>query len=280
MLVRVLTVKVVTLFCVLILAALSASNTNAQIDWGRVLDLSPKNTEAKPERLSLEKELELGQQLREQNDRGRARLEGRGSDQGAAVNAPNIEIRGVFERGGPDRPDRPDRANDSARQSNGSQSTYGPRSRPDLMVGPNYYNSRNMNSMRSSRGNYSPIRGRLGGLMGPARLASELVKDRVQEWWQHKQAERQRYQEALRRESEANRRAAHAAWINPYSPESRSLRQAAYQASIERARAELAVQLRTQNEARSLYGVSSGPTRQQWIGPRSYYGLRYPNVRR
>ena len=105
MLVRVLTKKVVLLFCVLMLVTLGQSNATAQIDWGRVLDLSPKNTETKPERPSLDKQLELGRQLREQNDAARARAEGRGSNQGAAVNAPNIEMRGVFERdrGGPDR---------------------------------------------------------------------------------------------------------------------------------------------------------------------------------
>ena len=118
MLVRMLSGKVVTLFCALILVALGQSNTNAQVDWGRVLDLSPKNTETKPERPSLDKELELGRQLREQNDRERARLEGRGTNQGAAVNAPNIQTRGVFER------DRPDRSNDTDRQySRGNQTS-------------------------------------------------------------------------------------------------------------------------------------------------------------
>lgn len=140
MLVRVLTTKVVKLSVVLTLVALGASNTKAQIDWGRVLDLSPKNTETKPERLSLDKELELGRQIREQNDAARARLEGRGSNQGAAVNAPNIEMRGVFER------DRPDRSSDNDRQ-------YSPANQaaPQYSAGPQPYpggNSRRYGTQR------------------------------------------------------------------------------------------------------------------------------------
>jgi hypothetical protein len=120
MLLQGFTKRIVVVSCVLVFAAFGESNANGQsrdkaqpIDWGRTLDLSPKNTETKPERLGLQKELELGRQIREQNDRERSRLEGRGTDQGAAVNAPNIEMRGVFER---DKPDRPDRSNDSDRQ--------------------------------------------------------------------------------------------------------------------------------------------------------------------
>jgi hypothetical protein len=69
---------------------------------------------------------------------------------------------------------------------------------------------------------------------------------------------------------EADRMAAHAEWHNPRSAEARTLRQAARQASIDRARAEAAVQLRTQNGMRS-FGVDTVPTRQQWIGPRPNY---------
>ncbi len=79
------------------------------IDWGRALDLSKENTQTKPERLSLQKELELGRQIREQNQRSQPDYPGRpdNSRSGgsrAAVSGPQIEMKGVFERN--DRPER------------------------------------------------------------------------------------------------------------------------------------------------------------------------------
>lgn len=150
MLIRVMNTKVAALSCVLLLAAFSVSNSNAQnrrsaeqnsrdraqpIDWGSVLDLSPQNTETKRERLDLQKELELGQQIREQNQRSQPDYPGRqdnrsnGTGRGASVAGPQIEIRGVFER------DRPDRSNDSDRQysdrSQGPQRSYTQPARPN-----------------------------------------------------------------------------------------------------------------------------------------------------
>ena len=81
-----------------------------------------------------------------------------------------------------------------------------------------------------------------------------------------REQERRNYSLALQRESEAHRRAAHAERVRPYSWQAERFRQDANLASMQRARAQAAVQLTNQNSLRS-YGVSPVPTRQQWFPP-------------
>ena len=161
MLIRVTNTKFAVLCCALLLTAFSVSNVNAQnraqpIDWGSVLDLSPKNTETRLERTNVTKELELGRQIREQNDRAQARLEGRqdsrGASQGAAVSSPRIETRGVFERDKPDRGDRPDRQEVQQRNV--------PQARPDLVGSSQYYNARRIDLYWNRPGASDPYYGR------------------------------------------------------------------------------------------------------------------------
>jgi hypothetical protein len=112
--------------------------------------------------------------------------------------------------------------------------------------------------------------GQLGYALGDYfRETMEQRRERQREDAMRRQQEMPNYDAALRREWEANYRAAYAERINPSSWEARSLRQAANQASMERARAQAAVQLRDQNDMRSIYGnrVTTVPTREQWIRP-------------
>jgi hypothetical protein len=97
----------------------------------------------------------------------------------------------------------------------------------------------------------------------------EQRRERQREDAIRRQQEMPRYEAALRREWEAHRRAADAERFNPLSWQAERLRQAANQASMERARAEVAVHLRAQSDMRSLYGngFSPVPTRQQWVRP-------------
>ena len=121
--------KTLALPCALLLAL--CINSNAQnssgaqpIDWGRALDLSKENTQTKPERLSLQKELELGRQIREQNRRSQPDYPGRPDNPRSnvsrgAVSGPRIEMKGVFERN--DRPERwygPDRSSSGRAEEN------------------------------------------------------------------------------------------------------------------------------------------------------------------
>jgi hypothetical protein len=179
MLRRILSFKVLALCCALLLTLSGVNNAKAQsrqktdtqssrgaaqpIDWGRALDLSPQNTDTKRERLGLQKELELGGQIRAQNERARADLLGRqdsrsgGTSRGAAVSSPQIEIRGVFEG------NRSDRSNDSDRQSNRSQTTQGgyvPQARPDLVGSPYYYNARRIDLYWNNPGVRDPYYGK------------------------------------------------------------------------------------------------------------------------
>jgi hypothetical protein len=166
---RTFSVKVVVLCCALLVGLLYVSGSNAQssrgaaqpIDWGKTLDLSPQNTETKPARTDVQKELELGRQIREQNQRSQpdypGRQDNRSSGAGRGTSGPQIEMRGVFER------DRPDRSNDSDRQSNRSQTSQGgyvPQARPDLVGGPYYYNARRIDLYWNNPGVRDPYYGK------------------------------------------------------------------------------------------------------------------------
>ena len=113
---------------------------------------------------------------------------------------------------------------------------------------------------------------------GAVRIASEAAKRaweigsaQVQQAYRERWNEQRRYDAAVRREWEANRRAAYQERVSPSSWQAESLRQAANQASMERARAEAVVRLRAQNDRRLLYGnrFTTTPTRQQWVRPSS-----------
>lgn len=121
-------------------------------------------------------------------------------------------------------------------------------------------------SLRGGR-DYS---GQLGNALGEyLREKMEQRRELQREDAVRRQHELPNYDAALRREWEANRRAAYEERVNPSSWQAERLRQTANQASMERARAEAAIRLRAQNDIRSLYGngVSTVPTRQQWTRP-------------
>jgi hypothetical protein len=126
----------------------------------------------------------------------------------------------------------------------------------------------------------TPLR-QAGRVVGKLTLEALKRKAEMTEQAYHEaQNARQRHSTALRREWEANRRAAYAEWVNPHGAEARGLRQAATQASMERARAEAAARLRHQEFTRHFYGrgVSTVPTRQQWVRTSPVYNRAAPNT--
>lgn len=132
----------------------------------------------------------------------------------------------------------------------------------------------------------SPIRGRLGVFWGPIYEAGrrDVIEKRrqIELDWMRQNNELQRYGVALRLEREANARAEYAERNYPNSPYARAQRQAATQASMYRARQEMAGQLRVNNSLRK-YGIERTPTtRQFWPQgqPRSTPGNSRPVVER
>ncbi|HYX72343.1 MAG TPA: hypothetical protein VE732_06205 [Nitrososphaera sp.] len=111
-------------------------------------------------------------------------------------------------------------------------------------------------------------------------MQAERTRRQIERAYQVRRNEQQRYDTALRRELEARRLAAYAGRINPSSWGARNLRQAANQASMERARAVAAIRLRDQNLMRSIYGngVSTVPTREQWLRTSRVNNRAAPNT--
>ena len=100
-----------------------------------------------------------------------------------------------------------------------------------------------------------------------AKRAWEIQRGQWEQAYRERQNERQRYDDALRYEWESHRRAADAERRAPYSWQAERLRQEASRASMQRARAQAAVELALQNSMRSIYGnrVTTVPSRQQFI---------------
>jgi hypothetical protein len=125
-------------------------------------------------------------------------------------------------------------------------------------------------------------RGPYGAVWNGAKRVWEIVEPPIRQAvvraYEERRNEQLRYDAALRWEWEAHQRAAYAERTNPSSWQAQGLRQAANRASMERARAEAAVRLRTQNDTRSIYGVSLGPNRQEWIRPSPVNNVTSPNT--
>lgn len=102
-----------------------------------------------------------------------------------------------------------------------------------------------------------------------ARIAREQAirawqeqKRQIEAGWEQDRLVRERYGNALRREQEAQRQAAYAERYFPNTAVSRSYREAANAASMERARAELSYSMRVQESIRG-WGVTSTPP--EWM---------------
>jgi len=141
--------------------------------------------------------------------------------------------------------------------------------------------NRNRDIRNWSRGRPTTPAGQVGRFIRDrAWEAARQQAVRAQQAYREAQNARQRYGDALRREWEADRRAAYAEWVNPHSVQARGLRQAANQASMERARAEAAARLRHQEFARHVHGngVSTVPTRDQWLRSSPVNNRAAPNT--